>query len=75
MHKKCSGIKGRLTADPSFKCMRCMGLCGADGRPVKQVTLMDSKLDVVEPFRYLGDELCPGGGCVARSRAAWRKFR
>ena len=41
--------------------------------------LEGSKLDVVESFRYLGDELCPGGGCelatIARSRAAWGKFR
>ena len=79
VHKKCSGIKGKLTADPSYKCKRCMGLCRpVDGRPVKQVSLVDSKLDVVESFRYLGDELCPGGGCelatIARSRVAWGKF-
>ena len=80
IHKKCSGIKGKLTADPSYKCKRCMGLCRPiDGRPENHVTLEGSKLDVVESFRYLGDELCPGGGCelatIARSRAAWGKFR
>jgi len=80
VHKKCSGIKGKLTPDPPYKCKRCMGLCRpVDGRPVKQVSLVDSKLDVVESFRYLGDELCPGGGCelatIARSRVAWGKFR
>ena len=41
--------------------------------------LKDSKLDVVESFRYLGDELCPGSGCepatIARTRAVWGKFR
>ena len=41
--------------------------------------LKDSKLDVVESFRYLGDELCPGSGCepatIARTRAVWEKFR
>ena len=24
VHKKCSGIKGRLKQDPQFKCARCM---------------------------------------------------
>ena len=76
---KCSGIKGKLTADPSYKCKKCMGLCRPiDGRPENHVTLEGSKLDVVESFRYLGDELCPGGGCelatIARSRGAWGKF-
>ena len=75
----CSGIKGKLTADPSYKCKRCMGLCRPiDGRPENHVTSKGSKLDVVESFRYLGDELCPGGGCelatIAGSRAAWGKF-
>ena len=31
IHKKCSDIKGKLTADPSYKCKRCMGLC----RPIE----------------------------------------
>ena len=74
IHKNCSGIKGKLTDDPSYKCKRCMGLC----RPTDG-TLEGSKLDIVESFRYLGDELFPGGGCelatIARSRAAWEKFR
>ena len=80
IHKKCSGIKGKLTADPAYIFKRCMGLCRPiDGRPENHVTLEGSKLDVVESLRYLGDELCPGGGCelatIARSRAAWGKFR
>ena len=55
IHKKCSGIKGKLTADPSYKCKRCMGLCRPiDGRPENHVTLEGSKLDVVESFHYLG---------------------
>ena len=28
IHKKCSGIKGKLTADPSYKCKRCKGIDG-----------------------------------------------
>ena len=49
-----------------------------DGRPERHVTLEGIQLDVVEPFRYLGDEICPGDGCelatIARIRAAWGKF-
>ena len=81
IHRKCSGIKGKLTADPSYKCKRCKGIwiCRpTDGRPENHVTLEGCKLDVGESFRYLGDELCPGGGCelatIARTRAAWEKF-
>ena len=50
-----------------------------DGRPENHGTLEGSKLNVVEPFHYLGDELCPGGDCelatIARTRAARGKFR
>ena len=67
-----------MTTDPSCNCKRCIGLCRSiDGRPEKYVILEGSKLDVVDSFRYLGDELCPGGGCelatIARKRAAWGK--
>ena len=79
IHKKCSGFKGRLKADPDYKCKRCMGLCRlVDGRPEKHVTLEAIQLDVVESFRYLGGEICPGGGLelatIARTRAARGKF-
>ena len=48
IHKKCSGIKSKLTADPSYKCKRCMGLCRPiDGIPKNHVTLESSKFDVV----------------------------
>ena len=53
-----------------------MELCRpVDGRPEKHVTLENTQLDVVELSCYLGDEICPGGGCelatIARTRAAW----
>ena len=74
-----SGFKGRLKADPNYRCKRCMGLCRpVDSRPEKHVTLEDIQLDVEESFRYLGDEICLGGGCelatIARTRAAWGRF-
>ena len=56
-----------------------MRLCRpVDGRPPKHVTLEGIQLDEVESFCYLGDEICPGGGCelatIVRTRAAWGKF-
>ena len=60
IHKKCSGIKGKLTAETLYKCKRCTEICRPiDGRPENHATLDGSKLDVVESFHYLGDELCP----------------
>ena len=51
IHKKCSGIKNKLKANPMFRCKRCLGLCRQiDGRSVKQVTLADKQLEVVESF-------------------------
>ena len=68
-----------MTVDLSYKCKRYKGICRSiDGRPENHVTLEGSKLDVVESFHYLGDELCPGGGCelatIVRTIAAWGMF-
>ena len=38
VHKKCSGIKGRLVDIPDFKCHRCLALARPiDGRPVEHM--------------------------------------
>ena len=78
IHEKCSTMKGKLTADLSYKCKRCKGICRPTvGRPENHVTLEGSKLDLVESFHHLGDELCPGGcelATIARTKAAWKKF-
>ena len=33
------------------------------------------QVDTIKSFRYLGEDICPGGACelatVARTRAAW----
>ena len=80
VHKKCSGVRGKIRSDPDFRCKRCLGLARPiDGRPVKHVMLDDHKLDVVDTFCYLGDTICPEGSCeastIARVRSAWGKFR
>ena len=47
MHKKCSGITGRLRPDPNFVCPRCLGSARAiDGRPFTQVDVDGAMLDV-----------------------------
>ena len=76
----CSGFKVRLKADTKYRCKRYMGLCRpVDGRPEKHVTLEVIQFNVVDLFCYLGDEICPRGGCVptttARTRAVLGKFR
>ena len=79
IHKKCSGFKCRVKADPKYRCKRCMGICRQlDGRPEKHVTLEGIQLYVMELFRYLGDKICSGGGCelatIAPTRTAWGNF-
>ena len=34
-----------------------------DGRPCVETKLDDDKIDVVDNFVYLGDNICPSGGC------------
>ena len=79
VHKKCSGIKGRLIADPGYVCRRCKGEARPiDGRPTTTVSVDGTLLDVVPCFCYLGDMLSAGGGCDlatnVRCRTAWGKF-
>jgi len=80
VHKKCSAIKGRLVAIPDYVCPRCRGHARPiDGRPVTQVDVDGTLLDVEASFCYLGDMLCSGGGCelaiITRCRNAWGKFK
>ena len=65
VHKKCSGIRGRLTDDPNYICPRCRGSARPiDGRPVTEVTVEGCQMKVVSEFIYLGDMLSLGGGCT-----------
>ena len=81
MHKKCSGLKGKLKANPDFRCDRCLGNARPiDCRPGTEWFLDDQqKFEVVDSFRYLGDTIGAGGGCelsvIGRVRSAWGKFR
>ena len=54
IHKRCSGIKGRLVEIPSYKCKRCLGEARpVDVRPCKEVVLAGVTLEVVNSFVYL----------------------
>ena len=80
VHKRCSGLCGRLVADINFRCKICTGQTRpVDVRPFEHVELGDHKLEVVDSFRYLGDVLGADGGCVTsaivRSFSSWGKFR
>ena len=79
VHKKCSGLR-RLNEDPDYKCKRCLDLARPiDGRPVTEIQVDGSTLEVVDSFCYLGDMLSAGGGCelssTVRVKTAWGKFR
>ena len=80
VRKKCSNIPGRLVEDLDFRRRRSLGNAQTtDGRPCIKLQLADGKLDVVDSFVYLGDCICPGGGCelatIKRCCSAWGKFR
>ena len=80
MHKKSSGIKGRLLPDSQFRCARCLGTDRAiDERQSLEVEVGNEKLEVVQEFCYLGDMLSAGGGCelaaITRCKCAWGKFQ
>ena len=80
VHKKCSGIKGKLKPDPEFLCSRCLGTAKPiDTQLIKKLSIGEDTLDVVATFCYLGDMVSQGGGCLegitTRIRCAWNKFR
>ena len=80
VHKKCSGIKGRLNVTLDYVCPRCLDqVRPIDGRPITQVEVDGMLLDVEASFCYLGDMLSPGGGCAlaiaTRCSTTWEKFR
>ena len=79
VHKKCSGIKGRIT-ESEFTCAGCLGTARAiDGRQSLEVEVGNEKLEVFPEFCYLGDMFSAGGGCelaaITGCKCAWGKFR
>ena len=63
VHKRCSGIQGRIVANPNYVCPRWRGQTRPiDGRTVTQEDVDGTLLDVEASFCYLGDMLSTGGG-------------
>ncbi|KAK3893379.1 hypothetical protein Pcinc_002812 [Petrolisthes cinctipes] len=79
VHKKCSGITGRLKDDKRFMCKRCKKMAVADDSDIEKVYLDGEAIEVVEKFCYLGDTIGAqggaGAGVMARVRRGWSKFR
>ena len=81
VHKRCSGVKGKLKEDPGYRCAKCIeGCCTEEGADVQEVVLKDgSGLECVEQFCYLGDMLGARGGSAevsrTRVRGAWDSSR
>uniref|UniRef100_A0A0L8HFH9 Reverse transcriptase domain-containing protein n=1 Tax=Octopus bimaculoides TaxID=37653 RepID=A0A0L8HFH9_OCTBM len=78
-HKRCNNIKGRLTGKIVFVCGKCSGAINTRNvQRTASVTFQGEKLEVVDSFRYLGDQVSSGSGSesvAARIRIAWEKFR
>jgi hypothetical protein len=82
IHKRCSGLKGRLTEGMNFSCDTCIGKQKKQiglTKAVDVVVMQDDSFERVDKFRYLGDVIGAGGGAedAVRSRInlAWSKFR
>jgi Reverse transcriptase (RNA-dependent DNA polymerase) len=80
VHKKCSGVKGKLVTGVKFTCPVCVRGGHGDLVEDKELALGDAgNLQCVDKFCYLGDMLGCGGGAGDavryRVRCAWGKFR
>ena len=81
VHKKWSGILGRLVEDKDFECDRRHGLARfIEASPFDSITLEEHTKEVAEMFCYLGDTFSAGGGDKPGTnsqsyRAAFGMFR
>ena len=78
VHRRCSGIEGRLINDGTFECKVCRGVVTREPRQ-ESIVLAGETFECVEEFSYLGDVISAGGGAkgsaVSRVRKGWMKFR
>ena len=66
VHKRCSGLKGRLTIAPSFKCYSCLHL-PKNGNEAHKIKLDNVEYERVNRFCYLGDMFSPSSEAEASS--------
>ena len=81
VHKRCSGISGKLKSNVEFHCRRCLeGEHGLFQSVLLKVVVIEPnvELECVPKFCYLGDTLGAGAGVAeaarARVRCAWAMF-
>ena len=80
IHKRCSGISGKLQNVGNYRCKKCVGDIPVQPVELKEISLGNGlQLECVGKFCYLGDMIGAGGGAGeasrARVRSAWAKFR
>jgi hypothetical protein len=78
-HKRCSNIKGALTAVSFFVCPTCAGHYANTADNDRSYLSAEHGIDVVSNFSYLGDTLDSMGTAEAavrmRIRSAWAKWK
>ena len=75
VHRGCWKIKGRLKADPSFKCNASTNNIIKISQDDLEKIIGNDNFEVVDSFRYLGDSIDQSGSyfeaITDRVRAAW----
>ena len=76
--KRCSKIKERLKADPSFKCNACTNNTITISQDDAEEIIRNDKFEVLDSFCYLGDSIGQSESSfqanIDRVRAAWKNF-
>ena len=79
IHKRCSGIRGRLSEGMLLECDRCTGKSHSREKIVTKASTQvqqDIELERVDKFCYLGDMIGGAGDAVrAHVKGAWAAFR
>ena len=74
VHKRCSGIRGKLKVDSKFKCQTCMNQQMDIAEDYPGIELHGQSLEIVEKF-YLGDTTgAREGACdsvIIRIKSGW----
>ena len=79
LHKRFSGIRGKLKEDSKLKCQTCANLQRDIAEDCPGIELIDQSLETVEKFCYLGDTIGAREGgfdsVITRIRSGWCNFR
>ena len=68
VHKRCSGIVGRLKEDPTFRCRACTAPALENSSEMPEVITIDGDtFESFSDFCYLSDALGQAGGIQMRS--------